>query len=139
MTPNGTHRPLFEGLVYNEAGELAEIAYVGGEAQYVILDASFRRHVSAADVDRQVLRIIQEQVSAHQDMVTKSAMEMLGQDDLFTKAAIDASIRNMEELVDQEIPDDARNWLGLMGFRIVVDVHGEVVDISSPGQPIDED
>ena len=44
MTPSGSHRPLFEGLVYSEDGELAETAYVGGEAQYVILDAGFRVH-----------------------------------------------------------------------------------------------
>ena len=133
MTPNVLRRPLFEGLVYNEDGEPAETAYVGDEAQYVILDAGFRRHVSAADVDRQVLRFFQQQIAANQDFVTQNAMAMLGKDDLFTKAAIDASIQNLEEMIDQEIPEDARTWLGLMGFRITVNIHGEVVDIANPG------
>jgi len=139
MTPTEPHRPLFEGLVYSEEGEPVETAYVGGEAQYVILDAGFRRHVSAADVDRQVLLFVKQQIAANQDMVTQSTMAMLGKDDLFTKAAIDASIQNMEELIDQEIPDDARTWMGLMGFRVTVDVHGEVVSIANPGQPTEEE
>jgi len=139
MTPTGSNRPLFEGLVYNEEGELAETAHVGDEAQYVILDAGFRRHVSAADVDRQVLSFIKQQIAANQDMVTQSAMDMLGKDDLFTKAAIDASIQNMDELANVEIPEDARTWMGLMGFRVTVDVHGEVVEIIGSGQLTDED
>ena len=139
MTPTGPHRPLFEGLVYSEAGDLAETAHVGGEAQYVILDAGFRRHVSADHVDRQVLSFIKEQVAANQDMVTKSAMEMLGKDDLFTKAAIDASIQNMDELTNVEIPEDSRTWMGLMGFRVTVDIHGDVVNIAGSGQLSDEE
>lgn len=139
MEQNAPHRPLFEGLVFNEQGQPAEVCFVGDEAQYVILDAGFRRHVSAADVDRQVLRFFREQISGNQEQVTQSAMSMIGRDDLFTKAAIDASIQNMEDMVHQEIPEDARNWLGMMGFRIVVDVHGEVVHIAGATEPDADD
>ncbi len=130
MSDDRAKQPLFSGLVYNEAGELAETAYVGDEPQYVILDAGFRRHVSSEQVDRQVLRMIQQQIAAHEDMITESAMAMLGKDDLFTKAVLDSSIRNMEELAAEGIPDDARTWLGMMGFRITVDIHGNVVDMT---------
>jgi hypothetical protein len=57
---------------------------------------------------------------------------MLGKDDLFTKAMIDSSIKNMDQVLDRGIPPDARMWLGMLGFRIVVDVHGEVVSIEMP-------
>lgn len=130
---------LFQGLVYNEVGQLAETVYVGDEPHYVILDDDFRRHVSSEVVDRQVLRWLKEQVFANQELVTESIMSLLGQDDLFTKAMIDSSIKNIDNLINQGLPDDARTWLGMMGFRIIVDVHGEVVAVETPAQEGDWD
>ncbi|HEY64378.1 MAG TPA: hypothetical protein G4O02_07370 [Caldilineae bacterium] len=130
---------LFEGLVFNEVGQPAEVVYIGDEPFYVILDADFRRHVEARYVDEQVMRWLKEQVTAHQDLVTESAMAMLGRDDLFTKAMLDHSIQNMDKQLDQlaqvGLPEEARTWLGMMGFRIIVDVHGDVVSIEMPGMP----
>jgi hypothetical protein len=57
---------------------------------------------------------------------------MLGKDDLFTKAMIESSIDNMGELVDHGLPEDARIWLGMLGFRVVINVHGDLVDIVMP-------
>ncbi len=128
---------LFEGLVFNEAGQPAEVVYLGDEPFYVILDDDFRRHVEARYVDQQVIRWLKEQITAHQDLITESAMAMLGQDDLFTKAMLDSSIRNLDRQLDQLVqiglPEEARTWLGMMGFRIIVDVHGDVVAIEMPG------
>jgi hypothetical protein len=61
-------------------------------------------------------------------------LEMLGRDDLFTKAMIDASIKNMDQVLDQGLPDGARTWLGMLGFRVVIDSHGEVVRLDMPEQ-----
>jgi hypothetical protein len=43
--------------------------------------------------------------------------------------------------VGQPIPEDARQWLGMLGFKIVIDVHGNVVDVQMPSGGIagDED
>ncbi len=129
---------LFEGLVVSEEGEAVGVAYVGDEPQYVIPDAGFQRHVDAERVDRQVFALLQQQVMAHRDMVTESALAMLGQDDLFTKAMIDASIQNMEQVVDeliqQGLPEETKHWLGMLGFRVVVNLHGDVVRVEGPGQ-----
>jgi hypothetical protein len=125
-------RPLFPGLVFNEQSEPAEIAYVGSEPQYVILEAGFRRHVPAEQVDRQVLNWLREQILANRDMVTQGTLAMLGQDDLFTKALIDASIEHIDQLLEQGLPEDLVNWLGMFGFRITVDVHGAVVEVNAP-------
>ncbi|MFQ5611108.1 MAG: hypothetical protein ACE5H9_03150 [Anaerolineae bacterium] len=127
---------LFSGLVYNEAGQLAETVYIGDEPHYVILDEDFRRHVGSEGVDRQVLAWLQEQVFANKEMVTEGIMSMLGKDDLFTKAMIDSSIQNIDKVLDHGLPDDARTWLGMMGFRIVVDMHGQVVKLDAPGQAV---
>lgn len=124
---------LFENLVYDEAENLLETTFIGDEAHYILLDNDFKRHISAESVDRQVVGWMQQQASSNKDLVSENIMSMLGKDDLFTKAAIDASISNMDQVMEQGIPSDARTMLGMMGFKIIVDVHGELVDLKLPG------
>ena len=131
-------KAVFEGLVFDEAGRALAATTVGGEAQYVIDDDGFHRHIDAASVDRQVLAVIQEQINTNKDVVEEGMMRMLDNYDLFTKATIDASIKNMDQVLERGLPDDARLWLGMMGFRVVVDVHGEVVKLDMPGATMDE-
>lgn len=130
---------MFAGLVVDEDGNAAEIAYVGENACYVVMDDDFRRHVDAEAVDRQVLRYMRGQVEDHRDIAVTQMMEMLGKDDIFTKAAVESSINNIDQNVGQPIPEEARQWMGMLGFRIVIDFHGNVVDIQMPAGGIDED
>ncbi|MBC7236358.1 MAG: hypothetical protein H5T69_10985 [Chloroflexi bacterium] len=132
-------RPLFPGLVYNEAGERAEVAMIGGVAHYAIPDQGFMRHVEAYRVDRAVIARLQEQIGAVQDELVRGMMQMLGKNDLFTKAALDASIRNLEQSFYGGDPEQWVPWLRLFGFRVIVDIHGNVVDVLYPEAPIDED
>ncbi|HXF62999.1 MAG TPA: hypothetical protein VNK95_15345 [Caldilineaceae bacterium] len=129
---------MFGGLVFDEAGNPAEVAWVGGDAHYVVDDDGFRRHVDAEQVDRAVLRFLRSQVEDQREMAVQAMLEMMGQDDIFTKAAVESSINRMEEAVGQPIPEEARQWLGMLGFRIVIDYHGNVVDIQMPAGGIDE-
>jgi hypothetical protein len=129
---------MFEGLVFDEAGNPAAVAYVGERPCYVVLDDDFRRHIDAEQVDRAVLREMREQVESQRDIAVKTMMDMMGKDDIFTKAALEASINRMEEAVGQPIPEDARQWMGLLGLRIVIDFHGNVVQIGMPAGGIDE-
>ncbi len=130
-------RALFEGLITDPDGKSVDVAVVGGEAQYVIDDGGFRFHIPAEGVDREVLGQLRQQILANQDAVTQGAMQMLGKDDLFTKAMIDSSLKNMEEhftrLIESGLPSEARAYLGMLGFRIVLNYHGEVVGLSQPG------
>lgn len=130
---------MFAGLVFNQADQPAEIAYIGGEAHYVILDDDFRRHVAAREVDRQVLQYLREMMEPFRDQAVIEMMRMMGQEDLFTKAMIDSSLKNWEQALGQPIPEDMRAWLGMLGFRVTVDVHGEVVDLRMPSQTGDEE
>lgn len=133
-------KALFTGLIYDEEGQPVETTFVGGEPYYIIMDNDFKRHVAAVDIDRQVIRWIQEQASANKDLVSEQIMTMLGKDDLFTKAMIDSSLTHMEEQVMQQgLPDDARMMLGMFGFKIIVNVHGEVIDLDMPQQEIPGD
>lgn len=128
---------LFAGLVFDENERPVETASVGGEAFYVVDDDGFLRHVPAEDIDRAVLKELREQIMANRDAVTQGALQMMGADDLFTKAMIDASLKNMDanfaKLMDVGLPEQARQWLGMLGFKIIVNYHGEVVRMESPG------
>lgn len=125
---------MFAGLVFNQQSQPADVAYIGSEAHYVILDDDFRRHVAARDIDRQVLLHLRDLMEPFRDQAVVEMMRMMGQEDLFTKAMIDSSLKNWEQSLGQPIPEDMRAWLGMLGFRVVVDVHGEVVEINVPSQ-----
>jgi hypothetical protein len=128
---------VFEGLVVDEANNPVAVAYVGDVPHYVVDDAGFLRHIPSEKIDRHVLNVMQEGVLENREVFVQGMLQFLGKDDLFTKAAVDASIGQMPEnvkaLLDAGLPEDARQWLGLMGMRIVIDVHGDVVDMVMPG------
>jgi len=132
-----SQRALFEGLVSDTNGQPVGVGQVGGQAQYIVDDGGFHFHVPAEKVDREVLHLLREQIMANQDAVTQGAMQMLGKDDLFTKAMIDSSLKNMDEhftkLIESGLPAEARAYLGMLGFRIVLDYHGDVVAVEQPG------
>ena len=130
---------MFAGLVFDEQGNPAEIALVGENACYVVDDDDFRRHIDASQVDRAVLRFLRGQVEDNREIAVEQMLQMMGQDDVFTKAAVESSINNMEDAVGQPIPEDARQWLGMLGFKIVIDIHGNVVDIQMPAGGIEGD
>src|SRR5438046_1346445 len=126
-----SQRALFAGLVINPQGQPVVVAEVGGAAQYVVPDGDFHFHVEAEAVDRAVLSHLREQILSNKDAVSEGAMKMLGQEDLFTKALIDSSLNHMDDnfsrLIEQGFPEGARAYLGMLGFRIVINYHGEVL------------
>lgn len=130
-----TRRALFAGLVYNEAGERCDVAMIGGEAHYAIPDDGFVRHVEARHVDDAVIAQLKTQVTSNQDDLVRAMLQMMGKDDLFTKAALDASIRHFDEQFRQSDTTQMVPWLQLMGFRIVVNVHGDLVELIQPAAP----
>ena len=134
-----SNKALFAGLVVDENGQPLEVTYLGDEAQYVLDDNGFRRHIDAEAVDRQVLAHLQSQIEANKEAVEQGIMKMMGSEDIFTKAAIDKSIKDMDQVLKQGIPDDARQMLGMMGFRVVVNYHGEVLRIDQPSVADDSD
>ena len=128
---------LFAGLVVDEGDRSLATALVGEEAFYIVDDDGFRRHVPAEEIDKTVLAELRDQIMENRDAVTQSALQMMGADDLFSKAMIDSSLKNIDsnfaKLMAQGLPEQARQWLGMLGFRIVVNYHGEVVRMESPG------
>jgi hypothetical protein len=129
--------PLFAGLVFDTRDQVVETTYVGDEPCYVVDDNGFKRHIPSEQVDRQVLERIRNQLKGHEDIITKQAAKMLGQDDIFTHAILKEQIKNIDQQFDQVleagIPEEARAYMGMTGFKIVINVHGEILDVQQPG------
>lgn len=137
------NQPLFAGLIVDENGQPVETAVVGDEAMYVVNDYGFRRHIPAVDVDRQVLRMMAEQIKGHEDLLGKQTAKMLGQEDIFSQAMIQNQLKNIDQQFDQVlrmgIPEEGRAYMGMMGFKVIVNVHGEVIGLEQPGQMGEDD
>ena len=132
---------LFTGLVYDEREIPLETTQIGQDAFYVVDDNGFHRHVDAEDVDRQVLAIFIQHLEENKDLAVEQALKFMGRDDLFTKAAIDASMKNidLDAIIKQGIPEQARNMMGMLGFRIIINHHGELIRMDQPSVPDDYD
>ncbi len=137
---------LFAGLVVDENDHVADTARVGDEAFYVVDDAGFKRHIPAEQVDRQVLGQMQEMMKGNEGLISEQTAKMLGQEDIFTMAMIEQQLKNMDKqfdaLMQQGIPEEGRAYLGMLGLKIVINYHGEVVRIDQPhaagGEPGEE-
>jgi hypothetical protein len=129
-------KALFEGLVTDESGNPVTVAYVGTDPTYVVDEDGFKYHVDARYVDEQVLSFFREQVEGNKGLVSDGMLKMMGKDDLFSKAAVDASLRNLDKnfdaLFEQGIPEQARMYLGMLGFHVVINRQGEVTHLDMP-------
>ncbi|MBX3036048.1 MAG: hypothetical protein KF758_03960 [Anaerolineales bacterium] len=135
--------PLFAGLVFDENGKIAESAFIGSEPAYVVDDDGFKRHISAEQIDRAVLSQFADMMKGSEDLLSKETAKMLGQDDPFSQAMIQNQLKNIEQQFDlilkTGLPEDMRAYLGMMGFKIVINYHGEIVRVEQPGSASDED
>ena len=131
------NKPVFEGLIIDEQDQPVDVNYVGDEPCYVVDDAGFRRHIPSEHVDRQVLNSMGEMIEGHEDILSEQTAKMLGQEDIFSMAMISSQLKDIDKqfdnLMQTGIPDDARSYMGMMGFRIRINVHGEVIEIDQPG------
>ena len=133
--------PFFEDLVVTEDGAPVGVSYVGATPYYVVDDQGFRRHVEARPIDRAVLEQFIEQLMAHRDEASEAMLRLMGQDDLFAKAAVDSTLDNInvEKLLDQTLPAEARQWLGMLGFRVVINLHGDLVRVEMPAAAAEDE
>jgi len=138
-----SHKAVFEGLVFDENDTLLDVSYVGGEACYIVDDEGFKLHVPSEHVDRQVLDMMREQIMANKDLIAEQTAEMIGQDDIFTHAIITNQLENVDDqlthLLKHGIPESGRIYLGMLGFKIVINHHGDVIRIEQPSVPIDDE
>jgi hypothetical protein len=132
-------QPLFAGLIFDENDRQVDTTLVGEEPCYVVDDHGFMLHIPTQKIDRQVLAFFAAQIKGNEGLLSEQAAKMLGQEDIFTKAALQNQFKNidqqMENLFQTGIPEDARMFLGMSGLKIVIDHHGDVVRIDQPSGP----
>ena len=138
-----TKKPLFSGLVVDENDNVVETAYVGNEPCYVVDDDGFRRHIPSEVVDRQVLQQMQEMIEGQEGLLSEQAAKMLGQDDIFTIAMLETQFKQMDKqfnkIMEVGIPDEAIAYMGMTGFKVRINVHGELMDIEQPGASLPDE
>jgi len=131
-----SRQALFAGLIVDEADRPVDVAYVGDEPCYVVDDAGFRRHIPSEHVDRQVLETMRKQISGNEGLLSEQAAKMFGTDDIFSKAIIENQLKNLDQQFDNlfqvGIPEEARAFMGMSGFKVVINVHGDVVHFEQP-------
>ncbi|HUF37662.1 MAG TPA: hypothetical protein VMN57_03995 [Anaerolineales bacterium] len=136
-------KALFEGLIIDEFDRPVDVAYVGDDPCYVIDDDGFRRHIDAAHVDRKVLETFQDLIQGSEDTISEQAAKMLGQEDIFTMASISQQMKNLDQhfdrLLEMGLPEDQRAFMGMLGFKVRINVHGDVIEVEQPGVSGPED
>jgi hypothetical protein len=134
---------IFSGLIVDENDKPVSNTYIGSEPCYVVNDAGFLRHIPSEQVDRQIFQFMQDQIKGNEDILGEQASKMMGQDDIFTRAIIQNQLKNIgkqfENLLETGIPEEGRAYLGRMGFRVVINLHGEVIEVRQPSAPAGED
>jgi hypothetical protein len=137
-------KPIFKGLVIDENENLVDTTMVGDESCYVVDDAGFQRHIPSEYVDKQVLEHIAGMIEGHEDLLVEQAAKMLQQDDIFSRAMLEKQFKDMdkqfERILETGIPEDGIAYMGMTGFRIKINMHGDIINIEQPGMigPDDE-
>lgn len=130
-------QPLFSGLIVDENGNPVGTGSIGSEPAYVVDDDGFKRHIPSEQVDRAVLNQMAEMMKGSEDLLSDQAAKMLGQNDPFSKAMIENQLKNIEKQFDAVLqtgfPEDMKAYLGMMGFKVVINYHGEVIRVEQPG------
>jgi hypothetical protein len=134
---------IFSGLVFDEIDQPVDVRKIGDETFYVVNDAGFFRHISSEVVDRQVLNFIREQMKGKENLISEQAAMMLGQEDIFSQAIIQKQLEQIDQqfetLLNTGIPESGRAYMGMLGFKITINIHGDVINIEQPSTAGNED
>ena len=134
---------LFSGLVIDESDRPVSSTQVGEESFYVVDDQGFLRHIPSEHVDRQVLAEMGKMLEGHEQELSEQAAKMLGQDDPFSRAAIEKRLKSLDgqfdEVLAAGLPEPSRAYLGMTGFKVRINLHGDLLEIQQPGSIAPED
>ena len=82
-------------------------------------------------------------IEGNEDQLADQTAKMLGQDDIFSRALIENQLKNLDQqfeaVLKTGIPEEGRAYMGMMGFRIRINVHGEVLEVIQPGTTASDD
>ncbi len=134
---------LFRGLIFDENDALVETASIGEESFYIVDDCGFKRHIPSEEIDREILKVFTAQIPGNEEYLANEAARMTGQNDLFSMAILRNAFKNIDKQVDllfeTGLPEDAISMLGMTGFKVTINYHGEIVHMELPSRPESEE
>ena len=137
-----SRQALFAGLVFDEYDRPLQSGFIGTDPAYIMDDAGFLRHIPAEQIDRVILNEMKKMIQGNEGFLSEQAAKMMGTDDLFSKAMIENQLKHIDKqfemLFEVGIPEDMRAYLGMSGFKVKVDYHGQVLEVHSGGGSGDE-
>ena len=81
--------------------------------------------------------MMSEMIEGNEDLLADQAAKMLGQEDIFSRAILESQLKNIDKqfdaVIESGIPEEGRAYMGMMGLRIRINVHGEVTELHQPG------
>ena len=129
-------KAFFSGVIYDENDNLIDTVTIGNDAFYVVDDYGFKRHIDSREVDEKVFRLFTDQINGNEEYLANAAANMTGQTDLFSMAMFKSQLKNIdkeiESLFKQGPPKGMTEFLGMSGFKVNIDLHGDIVNVKMP-------
>ena len=76
-------------------------------------------------------------IQGNEGFLSEQTAKMIGAEDPFSKAMIETQLKNIDKqfelLFEVGIPEEMRAYLGMVGFKVIVDYHGEVLEVRQAG------
>ena len=133
----------FKGLVYDENNNLIETAAIGDESFYIVDDDGFKRHIESREVDEKIFALFTDQIEGNEEYLANAAAQMTGKTDLFSMAMFKNQLQNVDKEIDnmlkQAPPPGLAEFLGMAGFKVTIDLHGNITQVNMPTVPEDSD
>ncbi len=136
------NKAFFTGLIYDENENLIESVTIGNEAFYVVDDYGFKRHIDSREVDEKIVRLFTDQINGNEEYLANAAANMTGKNDLFSMVMFKNSLKNIDKEIEamfrQGPPLGLAEFLGMSGFRVNIDIHGNITNVNMPSAPADD-
>lgn len=136
-------KAFFTGLIFDENDVPVETVWIGNESFYVVDDSGFKRHIESREVDEKIIRLFTDQIEGNEDYLANAAANMSGKTDLFSIAMIKNQLKNIDKEIDALFrngpPAGMAEILGMSGFRVTIDIHGNIVEAKMPSRAEDSD
>lgn len=133
------NKAFFEGLIYDENDNLIEAVTIGNETFYVVDDYGFKRHIESDDVDKKIFHLFTDQIDGNEEYLANAAAQMTGKTDLFSMVMFKNQLMNIDKEIDnmlhQAPPPGLTEFLGMSGFKVTIDLHGNIIHANMPAMP----
>lgn len=129
-------KAFFSGLIFDENDNPAETVTVGNDSFYVINDNGFKRHIDAREIDEKIVHLFTDQIDGNEDYLANAAANFTGKTDIFSMALFKNQLKNIDKEIEtmfqQGPPPGLAEMMGMAGFKVTIDLHGNILNVNMP-------